>query len=140
MGKLISKVYRIGNHELTNVGKQEGPVPFPKTTIRTIGPQGEYIFAPPPELPDPTIVELAGNFGAAMKSWAEAGLPVLTREQYDVRSVICEPCEYWDGAARFGLGKCKAPGCGCTKFKRWLATEQCKHPAGSKWPIISPPK
>jgi hypothetical protein len=85
---------------------------------------------------EPTAAELAANFVGAMTRWKDAGFPTVTREQYDVRSAICEPCEFWDGAARFGLGKCTAPGCGCTKFKRWLVTEECKHPAGSQWPAI----
>ncbi|MGH7960190.1 MAG: hypothetical protein ACREH8_24715, partial [Opitutaceae bacterium] len=68
--------------------------------------------------------------------WAAAGFKTVTREQYDARIAVCDACEFWDGKARLGLGKCKAPGCGCTKFKRWLATEQCKHPDDSKWPAI----
>src|SRR5687767_7785639 len=74
----------------------------------------------------PTAAELAGNFVGAMERWSAAGFRTVTREQYHERAAICEPCEYWDGGARFGLGKCNAPGCGCTKFKRWLATEDCK--------------
>lgn len=80
---------------------------------------------------EPTAAELATNFTGAMEGWARAGCPVVSQEQYAERSAACAACEHWDGAARLGLGKCNAPGCGCTKFKRWLATEKC--PLG-KWP------
>lgn len=94
--------------------------------------QSPAVYVPP--LEDPDAIELATNIGLAGVRWAAAGFPVVTQPVYDARSAACTPCPYWDGAARFGLGKCKAPGCGCTKFKRWLATEQCKHPGGSRWP------
>jgi hypothetical protein len=82
---------------------------------------------------EPTAAELAANFTSAMERWASAGFKTVSREEYDARSRACEPCDYWDGAARFGLGKCNAPGCGCTKFKRWLATEKCTL---NKWPTL----
>lgn len=85
---------------------------------------------PPPE---PTPVEMAGNFAAAVSRWVAAGAPVVSSEVYAARAAACERCELWDGAARLGLGKCRAPGCGCTSLKRWLATERCKHPDGSRW-------
>ena len=88
---------------------------------------------------EPTVKELATNFVGAMERWAAAGFQTLAQEQYNARGEVCDACEYWDGVARFGLGKCNAPGCGCTKLKRWLATEQCKHPDGSKWPEIKQP-
>jgi len=83
---------------------------------------------------EPTVAELAANFAGAMERWSLAGFPTISPQTYAARSAACEPCDYWDGAARFGLGKCGAPDCGCTKFKRWLATETCKHPDGSRWP------
>ncbi len=85
---------------------------------------------------EPTLAELAANFTLATARWTAAGFPTVTAEQYAERAAICEPCEFWDGAARFGLGKCKSPGCGCTSFKRYWKTEQCKHPSGSKWPAL----
>ena len=83
-----------------------------------------------PRPPEPTIAELATNFAGAMSRWAADGFAVLDRAGYDARATVCDACEFWDGAARLGLGKCKAPGCGCTGMKRWLATEKC--PLG-KW-------
>lgn len=84
--------------------------------------------------PEPNAAEMAVNLATAAAAWAAAGFPVVPQAEYDARSVACAPCQYWDGRARLGLGKCKAPGCGCTKLKRWLATEKCKHPEGSRWP------
>lgn len=74
---------------------------------------------------DPTALELAGNFTEAMTTWAMRGFPVVDEVTYRARSVTCEGCEMWDGVAWLGLGKCKAPGCGCTRLKRWLSTEKC---------------
>lgn len=71
-----------------------------------------------------------------MASWIKAGAPVVTEAEYAARTAACEACELWDATARLGLGKCQAPGCGCTKFKRYLATEKCKHPAGARWPAL----
>ena len=85
--------------------------------------------AKPPEEPSP--VELAANFATAVTKWVEAGFPVVSAEVFRRRSLACDSCEYWDGAARFGLGKCTHKKCGCTRMKRWLATEKC--PLG-KWP------
>ena len=84
--------------------------------------------APRPQ--EPTAAELAANFSSALARWSAAGFPVVSREIYDDRAAICAPCEFWDGAARLGLGKCTHKKCGCTKMKRWLATEKC--PLG-KW-------
>jgi hypothetical protein len=84
-------------------------------------------FAPPPELEmiEPRPIELARSFAVATERWAAAGFPVVDRTEYDRRAEICDRCPFWDASARLGLGKCDAPGCGCTKFKRWLATEKC---------------
>lgn len=89
------------------------------------------LYVPP--LQDPSPAEMAVSVTKAAARWAAAGFPVVTQAEYDARGAACAPCPFWDGAARFGLGKCKAPGCGCTKFKRWLKTEKCKHPEGSRW-------
>lgn len=91
--------------------------------------------------PEPTALELAANFTRAMARWSAAGFPVVSEDGYHARSQTCEGvepelrCAHWDGAANLGLGKCKAPGCGCTRFKRWLATEKCPL---DKWPKPQP--
>lgn len=82
---------------------------------------------------EPTAAELATNFAGAMARWAAEGFPVVDQAVYAARTAACDACELWVAEARLGLGKCLAPGCGCTKLKRWLASEVCKHPDGSRW-------
>lgn len=100
--------------------------------------RGPAPVEPPPPVPpipaEPTAGELAATFGAAMVRWAGAGFPVVDEATYRAREAACQACELWDGSARLGLGRCRAPGCGCTKFKRWLASERCLHPTGGRWP------
>jgi len=98
----------------TVVNETSGPIIIPHPPI-----------ARPSLPPPPTPWELATNFTNAMTRWVGAGFRVVTRGEYDRRAAICDRCEFWDGKARAGLGHCKAPGCGCTAFKRWLATERC---------------
>ena len=74
---------------------------------------------------EPTLAAMAENFAGAVSRWVESGMQVVTKEEYDRRAAICDACKFWDGKARMGLGKCSAPGCGCTRLKRWLATERC---------------
>lgn len=97
------------------------------------GPPAELAHARQPEIAEPTLAELAGNFGTAMARWSAAGFATVTEQTYQDRARVCESCVHWNGTARLGLGICKAPGCGCTRFKRWLATERC--PLG-KWPAV----
>ncbi len=75
----------------------------------------------------PTIAGMLANFAAATARWAKAGLPVVADDQFKQRLNLCRNCPkgYWQETARFGLGKCASPGCGCTKLKLWLATEKC---------------
>lgn len=85
---------------------------------------------PEPTPEEPTVAELATNFTVAVAKWAASGFKVVDGATYAARSAACAGCEHWSDTARLGLGKCSAPGCGCTRLKRWLATERC--PLG-KW-------
>lgn len=82
-------------------------------------------------LHEPSLVELAVNFTGALSRWAKAGFPVVERDLFEARLKVCRACPHWDEAARLGAGKCKHPGCGCTRAKLWISTEKC--PA-AKWP------
>ncbi|HSI82852.1 MAG: hypothetical protein ACAI35_24475 [Candidatus Methylacidiphilales bacterium] len=102
--------------------------------------EASYTFTPArPLSPDagatqpaePTLGELATRFTTAVSAWVTAGMPVVSETEYQTRAAACTTCPLWDPAARLGLGRCNHSGCGCTKLKRWLATEKC--PAG-KWP------
>jgi len=113
-----------------NPPKRVRPAPTPPPDLPFVLPEDTR-----PNLSEPTVLELAGNFGAAMSKWFAAGMPVVSEAEYQRRTSICDGCNYWDPWARLGLGKCKAPGCGCTSLKRWLATERCMHPEGSRWEL-----
>jgi hypothetical protein len=123
----MTKILRIINHVAHPSSPQKSASKIELTVQR-------------PSEPEPTAFELAVNFSGAMArvtAAAFSGKQVwVSEEDYRKRASICDNCELWDGTARFGLGKCKAPGCGCSKFKSWLFTEKCKHPSGSKWPEI----
>lgn len=88
-------------------------------------------------LREPTMSELAGNFTKSVARWVHAGFPVVPNEVYATRTTLCESCEFWDGVARMGLGKCTHKNCGCTKMKRWLSTEKC--PLGKWEPVAAAP-
>lgn len=83
---------------------------------------------------EPSALDLAKNFTAALFKWIKAGVPTVSRELYEARLAVCSSCEFWDSAARLGLGKCTHTKCGCTKTKHWLATEKCPI---DKWPSAS---
>jgi hypothetical protein len=84
-------------------------------------------------LGEPSLLDLARNFHHAITKWSVAGFPVVSATEYQSRAVACDACEFWDAQARAGLGHCRHHACGCTKLKRWLATEHC--PIG-RWPSI----
>jgi hypothetical protein len=73
----------------------------------------------------PTPAEMAANAARSGARWMAAGLPIVSRSIYRVRLTLCRACPHWSDGARLGLGKCNAPGCGCTKLKLRLATERC---------------
>ncbi len=73
----------------------------------------------------PTIGEMVVTFAGAVSTWAKAGFPIVESEEFERRLSVCRGCEYFDEKARFGAGKCKAHGCGCTTLKLWLQTEDC---------------
>lgn len=93
--------------------------------------------APPPSPPpsEPTAADLATH--AAFAAWRAAAAAargdsvVVAPETLAARTAACIACELWDPRARFGLGKCRHPKCGCTKLKRWLTTESCPL---ARWP------
>lgn len=86
--------------------------------------------APIPKLPPPTLGELMGNFAGALGRFVKAGFKTVDEPTFQKRIAVCRACEYWQEDARAGLGKCEHPGCGCTRFKHWMATEKCPL---SKW-------
>lgn len=80
----------------------------------------------------PSLLKMAGNFALAMKDFAQSGFLKVTQEQYNARMDICNSCEFWQGDARMGMGKCLK--CGCSGAKQWIATSVCPI---NKWGAIS---
>lgn len=120
-GKLVRRTYAPGRGPREPIDPQPGPLRPEATVIRE-------------QLKEPSPAEMAQNFVGAMAKWASSGFALVPREVYEARTAICLACEFWDGAARLGLGKCKAPGCGCTGMKRFLVTEKCPK---DKWPTLA---
>lgn len=110
-----------------HAGKQAGVVELPEELRRA---RPEFCAAIEGVL-EPDAAEMVANFTAAVCRWVAAGLPVVSGEAYKARREACNACHWWNGGAMLGLGKCTHAGCGCTRFKPWLATERC--PAGL-WP------
>lgn len=103
----------------------------PGQGVRIRGVDGQVHATPDAPLPEPSALDLTLNFSRAVARWTAAGFPTVSEEVYRQRAAACATCDFWDPDARLGLGKCKHPRCGCTKAKRWLATETC--PDG-RWP------
>lgn len=77
----------------------------------------------------PAAVKLL-HLRRALRRWQAAGCPLAPRPVRHARATICTACPHWAPGGNLGLGECRAPGCGCTRAKWWLATEAC--PLG-KW-------
>lgn len=82
-------------------------------------------FAPPVvPVVSPAALKLR-NLKTAMKRWQASGFEMTPGRERKIRSAICSMCPHWNGLGNLGLGECRAPGCGCTRAKVWLATEEC---------------
>ena len=70
----------------------------------------------------------------AVREWNRQGRPITPKPILILRTAACESCELYNKDGNWGLGECRAPGCNCTRVKRWLANEKCPHPNGPRWP------
>jgi hypothetical protein len=77
-----------------------------------------------PNVPEPSLMDMMGNFIGASVYWASKGFPVASKELFEQRISICQRCEYFEAPAYFGGGKCKKCGC-CGAFKPWMETASC---------------
>lgn len=75
------------------------------------------------QLKGPGMLEMAKNAIGAAKRFAQSGFAMASDEEFKRRMEICVSCEFWDSAARMGIGKCAK--CGCTSSKLRLASEKC---------------
>ncbi len=58
--------------------------------------------------------------------WIAKGAKLAPREVRKERlEKGCKLCEYYRPLGNWGLGECKAPGCGCSRVKLALATAEC---------------
>lgn len=100
----------------------------------SLAPRAARQAAPvaPPIQATPAQIK-ARNLLYALRRWKREGYRLATKPQRNVRAAICSACPYWHPAGNLWLGECRAPGCGCTRAKIWLASEKC--PLG-KWARI----
>lgn len=97
----------------------------------------EPLRSSPPIVPTPSPrANKIRNLRVAMKKWKDSGFAMTPGRERRIRGAICAVCPHWNGMGNFGFGECRAPGCGCTRAKWWLATEAC--PLG-KWRAVSAP-
>ena len=84
------------------------------------------LFDPgPSDAEDPSLLTKAQRLRRELTSWVKAGAHMATRANRIARLKVCASCEYFDPSGNWGLGQCRAPGCGCTKDKAYLATSKC---------------
>lgn len=75
-------------------------------------------------IPQPTLMEMMGNFASTIGYWASHGFPVATKEEFERRLSICQQCPHYDYSSFWGSGKCKKCGC-CGGVKPHLLTAKC---------------
>ncbi len=80
-----------------------------------------------------SVVTKAGRLLRALKEFNAQGRPLASKPVRRERLAACAACELYAPEGNWGWGECRAPGCGCTKFKAWLLSEKCPHPNGSRW-------
>jgi len=88
--------------------------------------------APVASVATPAAVKLR-HLRRALQRWQASGCPLAPRAVRRARAAACAACPHWHPDGNLGLGECRAPGCGCTRAKWWLATEAC--PLG-KWASV----
>ena len=96
---------------------------------------GQWVETECPAQPSPeraSLPQKARRLAMAAKRWAGSGFSLVGAVARLRRKRACKACDYWRPMGNLGMGECQAPGCGCTRLKRWLETERC--PLG-KWPV-----
>lgn len=80
---------------------------------------------PAATVPSPGVLTKGRRLMMAFRRWNREGRKLSTRDVRRQRKTICDACPYWNAKGNLGLGECRAPGCGCTRAKVWLASETC---------------
>lgn len=73
----------------------------------------------------PSAKAMVKNFINSMAAAKAQGWKHTPENVIEQRLTCCRQCPYWREHARLGFGKCTHPGCGCTKAKLWVGSEQC---------------
>jgi hypothetical protein len=72
----------------------------------------------------PKLKEQMKTFATSMASWLKNGLSQVPETIYLQRLDTCKGCEFWDGKALKGTGRCRK--CGCSTWaKLKLPHEKC---------------
>lgn len=119
--------------------RQHKPEPLTLTpeeieSIRRKQSVGASLVKTAEQQPKPSLLAKAKHVAQASARIAKAAAQGerirVSDDERARRLAICRACDLWNEGGNVGLGECKHPGCGCTRFKHGLATETC--PAG-KW-------
>lgn len=119
--------------------RQHKPEPLSLTpeqieSIRRKQSAEESPIQPSDQQPTPSLLAKAKHATQAgvriVKAKAQGQRIRVSDKERDRRLAICRACDLWAEGGNVGLGECKHPECGCTRFKHGLATETC--PSG-KW-------
>lgn len=98
-------------------------------SIRRKQSAAESPIRPSDQQPAPSLLAKAKHITQASARIAKAAVQGerirVSPEERDRRLAICRACDLWNEGGNVGLGECKHPGCGCTRFKHGLANETC---------------
>lgn len=126
--------HMIGHHK-----REEKNLRAIRDRIRELKPdawvlQFESDYTPnKPPVVEPSLKKKALSLAASLTEWAAAGFKVVSQEEFDRRLATCKSCEFWDGRAMAGTGKCKKCGCS-TQAKLRLSTAACPE---NKWSAVA---
>ncbi len=110
----------------------------------------QVVYHGPPEVPlfpkpspeDLARVQRVGLLTKAQRAqreirhWILAGMPIAPKEVRAARLAHCGVCSFYAAEGNWGLGECRAPGCGCSRVKAAFATSKCPHPDGPRWEAV----
>lgn len=79
-----------------------------------------------PDIPIATkAAHLTKAIGRVMRGKMKGVAVMVTPEEKERRLGICRECKFWNEHGNIGMGECRHPQCGCTRFKHGLSTEKC---------------
>lgn len=73
----------------------------------------------------PSATTVVRNFFSALMRNGFNRFRLVDQNTTAKRLEICRGCILWEEGARFGLGRCNHPSCGCSKGKLYLEAEKC---------------